>query len=365
MSFTTEREMHEPIKRYFEENGYQVTEEVERIDIVGIKRGETFVNTVGIEAKLGLPDWGDAFTKAVKAQQKCSEAYVAFPIEELKNKENREHLRLIRELCDARGIGILGVGKNTCKLVHDARPVLHMTAYRKIMDSIELKILSEKESFEGFEEDDFHCFLTPSGEPTDTDEKRRRRQVASIKMRFLINEVFSKLRSLFPGEFKGHKVGIPSPYGCWAFISSEKIEKIRPGLKNCVHFSHSIKSTGFYFRIHAEGRYNLSRKMSRPIEKIIVKMENNSKGFLAKFRECRLFEIRIGYEEDVGIFYPKKARDVKYIATILRDLKGKYVYFDARIPYGVSGKVVRSKELVNEIVEQTEKTKPFYDFIRN
>jgi len=114
--FRSEQAMHKPIKNYFRKNGYRVTDEIERIDIVGIQQRRNFVDVIGAEAKLRLSDWGDAFTKATKAQQRCNKAYVAFPLEEFRNKENKEHLRLLRELCDVRGIGILKVKEVTCEV---------------------------------------------------------------------------------------------------------------------------------------------------------------------------------------------------------------------------------------------------------
>lgn len=110
-----------------------MTDEIERIDIVGIQQKENLVDVIGVEAKLRLSDWGDAFTKAIKAQQMCNEAYVAFPFEEFRNKENREHLRLLRELCDVRGIGILKVTNVTCEADRKARPTLRMGDYKRFI----------------------------------------------------------------------------------------------------------------------------------------------------------------------------------------------------------------------------------------
>lgn len=366
MMFRNEQGMHKPIKNYFREKGYDVTAEIKRIDVAGIQQKRNFVDIIGVEAKLRLSDWGDAFTKAIKAQQRCNKVYVAFPLEEFRNKENEEHLRLLHELCDIRGIGILRVTKMACEVDREARPTLRMGDYKKIIYENRERILSEKKSFDGFTEDDFHCFLS-SDDDVDTEEKRRNRQIAKTKMTYLITEVFEKLQKEFPGEFKGHKVGTLSESGCWAFISAEKIEKIRPKLKNCIHFSHAIFSSGFYFRIHAEGRYNLSHRMSHPIEMIIKKMEDYPKRFLKQLRDCGLYQIEIFTKEDsygVGTFYPDNISDIKYISHMLRNLKGKYVYFDTQIRHGTSEEIVNRRELVDKIVERTKLTKSFFDFLR-
>jgi len=372
MLFRNESGMHRPIKNYLRKRrGYDVTVEIEKIDVAGIKKKEDFVDVVGVEAKLKLTEWGDACSKAIKAQQKCIKTYVAFPVQEFENKENEEHLKLLHELCDVKGIGILKVRENDCKVDRPPRAALRMDDYKEIIYRIRERVLNDKKSFDGFEEDDFNCFLFCEND-IDTDEKRRNRGVAKTKMTYLINGVFEKLKKKFPNEFKGHKVGTLSEHGCWAFISSEKIEKIRPRLKNYIHFSHFIDSTGFYFRIHAEGRYNLSQKMNRPIEMIIKKIEDNPETFVKKLRDCKIDEIKISTRENgrVGTFstrYPKKyvIKNIKSIANLLRFLVGKYVYFDAQIHYSKFQRVVKSKEMVDKVIELTKETKPFYDFIKS
>jgi len=163
MTFNKEEEMYEIIGEYFAKNGYRtlinkitfdLLSKGWKIDVVGIKKEKNKPELIAVEAKKDLKPERivQAISQAEIYKSAFNKVYVAFPKSDLESEDNKEFVGEIEDLCKAKGVGILEVGK-TCQESQErlsATPsYLKVDIYQGIINQI------EPTEFEGFELEDF------------------------------------------------------------------------------------------------------------------------------------------------------------------------------------------------------------------
>jgi len=169
MKLKREEDMYEIIGEYFEKECYEtIIDKPARsgikfdllkgwyVDVAGIKRDKNPQELIAVEAKnnLGAQSVVQAISQAEMYRSAFNKVYVAFPESDFDSKENEKVKNEITELCDAKGIGILNVGK-VCKEILPATPsYLKIDIYHNVINQF------EPGEFEGFEKEDYARFYS-------------------------------------------------------------------------------------------------------------------------------------------------------------------------------------------------------------
>ena len=191
MSFIDESQMYPVLTEYFRSRGYRTLSQASfrfikgwLIDVAAYNEKKR--ELVAVEAKLALDDALDAVSQAEMYQMACSKVYIAFPNLEWESRNSRDKRRDVEEICKKRGIGILKViGKGLTRPCEEVlKPALSLRI--DLVETILHDIKGNFDSFEGFDEDDFSCFL---------DHQYWKKDIVKKKLNKLVKEIEKSIPS--------------------------------------------------------------------------------------------------------------------------------------------------------------------------
>ena len=360
MKFIREEDMYPTIGKYFEDQDYKVIIDSPigtgikfdllkgwTIDVSGVKGNEI----VAVEAKnnLGAQTILQAISQAEMYKSACTRVFIAFPQTDL--KENQDILKDIQRLCQARGIGLLSVGKICEEIVPAAISAMRVGIFREIVDQFTLKTYE----FEGFKEEDFVKYYSDlEGD------------VVWHKFQLLTTDVERRLAK------KGLVLTHRADRSRWWNSFSRKLPKNKRYYQ-VPHFTLSFwgYEAGIMLElIVREGLYlnNLRRKIRKDpsVFNEIMKKIKNSK-FTYEIELMKRIHIG-GYETTTASKYVITSEyldssNTKKLAELLFEKeRGRKIWFWVGCFFHLSEEKSHSSDLVDEIEASTDDLIELYDF---
>ncbi|MEM1971193.1 MAG: hypothetical protein QXK74_07305 [Candidatus Nitrosocaldaceae archaeon] len=376
-----EQDLYPRVKRYIENtfNCKAIQDRVTftflknwKIDVVGAVKSDSGYDIIAVEVKSVLrPDtFIQAISQAEMYQRISKIAYIAFPEEEiLKYKEDyEEDWKKMQVLAESKGIGILSIGRETCKIEVDAReetPILEV--HRTVINQIEEYTLNY--TFPGFNKKDYDYFLG---------EEKERGHLVKKKIKLFLNTLKSKIENNtkdFPSINASKlyvEMGHFYPKYCWCYISQEPKKLL---IYNA-HFTIAINGEGISVCIKMENPNVISKfikgaeKDLNTLHKILQELKEgySLKIFKripppperfrqwSKWKAVPVCEFHTPYIEQRTLEYAiKTIKSLKLNRVAVRLYCGEYTR-DQEFIY--------KEELIEKIFQSIKEVQPFYSWIR-
>jgi len=381
MSFKKEKDMYAILASYINEDNrfkdfYAVINKIKfkllkgwKIDVAGYNINNE--NIIAIEAKKDIGPYSvmQAISQAEMYQKITNEAYVAFPESDIitLRRESIDEWNNILNICRNKGIGIISVNYDTCRIINEAlRKLNHEDIYNDVKSQLEYETLNE---FNGFKYEDFHFFNGYAEERKYLLREKIELYVESIKNYILTNpndyQSFDSRKLVVELPSRGF-----SHTSCWFFIAEvERINISRvphynikidgESISCCVNLE-TLKTTN-YFKNNVNENYS-------SFKRIINNLHKKSDEYNIKILEA--IRMKGPYRSS----WPWKHRytinsgSIEYLSKdvfvkMLDQLKYPVIRFFAP-SINANDEIINTYKVVNQICEYIRDLQTIYDFCK-